>query len=192
MFLNVTTEKDGRSFGKMAQELINNVAEMECPVIAAVNGLALGGGTELALACDIRIASTAASFGLTEVSYGVIPGGGGTQRLPRLIGPGRAKMLIFSGKTIDASEALNIGLADIIVEPEQLIPEAMKLARKISENSPAAVKAAKKAMNEGLDVSLAKSLIIERGYLAKLFGIGEPLEGAKAFLEKRKPVYVTT
>lgn len=190
MFLDLKTEEDGYNVGKMSQEMINNAADMDCPVIAAVNGLALGGGTELSLACDIRIASTTAVFGLTEVLYGVLPGGGGTQRMPRLIGPGRAKMLILSGKVIDANEAFTLGLVDSVVEPDQLMPEVMKLARQIAEKSPAAVKWAKKSINNGLDVPLTDGLMIEREYLGKLVAVGDQIEGATAFLEKRKPNFV--
>jgi len=190
MFLDLKTEEDGYNVGKMSQEMINNAADMDCPVIAAVNGLALGGGTELSLACDIRIASTTAVFGLTEVLYGVLPGGGGTQRMPRLIGPGRAKMLILSGKVIDANEAFTLGLVDSVVEPDQLMPEVMKLAKQIAEKSPAAVKWAKKSINNGLDVPLADGLMIEREYLGKLVAVGDQIEGATAFLEKRKPNFV--
>jgi len=190
MFLDVRTEEDGLALGKMVQELTNIVADMECPTIAAINGLALGGGTEVALSCDIRIASTNAVFGLTEVGFGVIPGAGGTQRMPRLIGPGKAKLLIFTGNKIDAIEALKIGLVDIVVEPDQLMAEAMKLAQQISENSPTAVKAAKKAIDEGLDIPLEEALMVERKYLAKLMKIGDHLEGTKAFFEKRKPYYI--
>ncbi|MDY6851126.1 MAG: enoyl-CoA hydratase-related protein [Thermodesulfobacteriota bacterium] len=190
MFLDMKTEEDGYNVAKMSQEMINNVADMDCPVIAAVNGLALGGGTEFSLACDIRIASSAAVFGLTEVVYGVLPGGGGTQRMPRLIGPGRAKMLILSGKVIDADEAFTLGLVDSVVEPDQLMPEVMKLAKQIAGKSPAAVKWAKKAINDGLDVPLADGLMIEREYLGKLVAVGDQIEGATAFLEKRKPNFV--
>lgn len=190
MFLDLKTEEDGYNVAKMSQEMINNAADMDCPVIAAVNGLALGGGTELSLACDIRIASSTAVFGLTEVVYGVLPGGGGTQRMSRLIGPGRAKMLILSGKVIDANEAFTLGLVDSVVEPDQLMPEVMKLAKQIAGKSPAAVKWAKKAINDGLDVPLADGLIIEREYLGKLVAVGDQIEGATAFLEKRKPKFV--
>ena len=140
MFLDLKSEEDGAAIGKMTQGIMNSVAGIECPVIAAINGFATGGGTELAIACDIRIASSKAVFGQPEVAYGVLPGAGGTQRLPRLIGPGRAKLLIFSGKKVSAEEAFQIGLVDLVVEPEQLLPEAMKLARKIAGNSPAAVR----------------------------------------------------
>ncbi len=189
MFLSLKTEKDGLSLAEMSQDITDHVAKMECPVIAAINGFALGGGTELALACDIRIASKNASFGLPEVGYGVFPGGGGTQRLPRLIGPARAKMLIFSGKKISAEEALQIGLVDMVVELERLMPEAMKLAQMIAENSPTAVKLAKKVINKGMDVSLPDGLKTEGRYLGKLVAVGDQIEGASAFLEKRKPKF---
>jgi len=189
-FLKIKTEEDAWNLVSEAQGLINRIAGIACPVIAAINGAALGGGTEISLACDIRIASTEAIFGLPEVTYGVVPGGGGTQRMPRLIGPGRAKMLIYSGMRIPADEAFNIGLVDKVVQPDQLIPEAMKLARKIAEKSPAAVKTAKRAINDGLDVSLAEGLNIELKYTAKLGGLGDMVEGATAFFEKRKPNFV--
>lgn len=187
IFLEAKTAEDGYEFVKEVQEMLNLVADLECPVIAAVNGLALGGGTELALACDIRIASESASFGLPEVRFGIIPGAGGTQRAPRLLGPGRAKLLIYSGEIIDAAEAFRLGLVDRVVPPESLMDEVMKLARRISQRSPVAVRMAKKAVNEGLDVSLDQGLLIERKYLAQLTVDGEMVEGAKAFLEKRKP-----
>ena len=190
MFLDLKTEEDGLALGKTVQDLVNNAARMECPVIAAINGVALGGGTELAVACDIRVASSAAKFGLPEVTYGIIPGAGGTQRLPRLIGPGRAKMLLFSGRIIDADEALKIGLVDMVVEPDQLMPEVMQLAGMIAGKSPGAVRIAKRAVNEGLDVPLSDGMMIERRYLGKLIAIGDQIEGATAFLEKRKPNFI--
>ena len=189
MFLQLKTEADGLALGKMSQDITDHVANLECPVIGAINGAALGGGTELALACDIRIASKNSSFGLPEVGYGVLPGGGGTQRLPRLIGSGRAKMLIFSGKIISADEALLIGLVEQVVDPEKLMPEAMKMARMIAGKSPAAVKAAKRVINKGLDENLGNGLMIEREGLGKLIAVGDQIEGASAFLEKRKPTF---
>jgi enoyl-CoA hydratase len=189
IFLQAKTSQDGYNFVQRVQEMLNLVVDLECPVIAAINGLALGGGTELALACDIRIASKSATFGLPEVKFGIIPGAGGTQRAPRLLGPGRAKALIFAGGIIDADEAFRIGLVDRIVPPGKLMEEAMNLADKIATRSPAAVRAAKKAINEGLDVSLSDGLIIERNYLAQLAEDGEMAEGATAFLQKRKPVF---
>ena len=190
MFLDVKTEEEGINFSQMCQDISNHVAQMKCPVIAMVNGLAMGGGTELALACDIRISSKEASFGLPEVGFGVYPGGGGSQRLPRLIGPGRAKMLMLSGKIINADEAFQIGLVDEVVEQDQLMLEVMKLARMIAKKSPAAVMAAKRVMDEGLDVSLEDGLMLERKGLGKLVTIGDQIEGAQAFLEKRKPKFV--
>ena len=189
IFLRAKTSQDGYNFVQRVQEMLNLVADLECPVIASINGLALGGGTELALACDIRIASESAAFGLPEVKFGIIPGAGGTQRAPRLLGPGRAKMLIFAGGIIGAAEAFRIGLVDRIVPPDRLMEEVMSLADKIATRSPAAVRAAKKAINEGLDVSLSEGLIIERKYLAQLAEDGEMVEGATAFLQKRKPAF---
>jgi len=187
IFLELKSAQDGYQFIQRVQEMLNLVADLECPVIAAVNGLALGGGTELALACDIRIAAESAYFGLPEVKFGIVPGAGGTQRAPRLLGPGRAKLLMFSGEVVDAAEAFRLGLADRIVPPDQLMENTMRLAKKIATRSPMAVRAAKKAIDEGLDTTLAKGLIIERDYLAHLAVEGEMEEGAKAFLERRKP-----
>ena len=187
MFLKMKTEEDGVKLGEMCQNITDTVASVECPVIAMVNGMALGGGTELALSCDIRIASSKATFGLPEVGYGVFPGGGGTQRLARLIGIGRAKMLILSGSIIDASEAYNIGLVDQVVEPEQLLETTMKFAEKIAAQSPSAVKWAKRIMDESIHLSLKDGLSLERQYLGKLIAVGDQIEGANAFLEKRSP-----
>lgn len=186
-FLTIKGEEDFLAQGTKGQEFVSRIAAITCPVIAAVNGAALGGGTEISLACDIRIASTQATFGQPEVNYGVIPGGGGTQRMSRLIGPGRAKMLIYSGMRIRADEAFSLGLVDKVVEPDQLLPEAMKMAQMIAEKSPAAVKAAKRAINEGLDMPLADGLVLETKYMSKLAALGDMNEGATAFFEKRKP-----
>ena len=142
---------------------------------------------KLALACDIRIAARSATFGLPEVKFGIIPGAGGTQRASRLLGPGRAKMLICSGEIIDADEAFRLGLVERVVPDDQLTAESMKLAKKIAARSPMAVRAAKQAIDEGLQVGLKDGLKIERDCLEMLTREGEMQEGAKAFLEKRKP-----
>lgn len=188
-FLHMRNEQDGLSNAEYIHRGMNKLMELPFPAIAAVNGIALGSGTELALACDIRIASSKAIFGLPEVGLGVLPVGGGTQRLQRLIGTGMAKWLIFSGTIIDAAEALNIGLVEFVAEPEQVMPEALKIARRIAKQSPAAVRMAKKAMNEGMQMDLPGGLDVERKCFARLIGVGDFTIGATAFLEKRKPEY---
>ncbi len=159
------------------------------PVIAAVNGIALGGGTELALACDIRIASENATMGLTETRLAIIPGGGGTQRLPRLVGRGKAKELIFTGRRVDAGEALDIGLVNKISPPEKLLEECGAMAAMICETGPIAIQQAKYAINYGLETDLNTGLAIESNAYWITIPTEDRLEGLKAFREKRKPVY---
>ena len=163
------------------------IQELPCPVIAAVNGYALGGGCELAMACDIRIASQKAKFGQPEVALGLIPGAGGTQRLPRLVPAGKAKMLIFPGQIIDAAEAERIGLVDQVVEPGRELAEATALAEKIMANGPVAVRFAKKAVNRGLQMPLHDALCLEAMLFGELFETKDAKEGVTAFMEKRKP-----
>jgi enoyl-CoA hydratase/carnithine racemase len=188
-FLSLETQEDGEELALFYQSAINEVADMPCPVICAVEGLALGGGCELSLACDIRIASKHSLFALTEVTLGVIPGGGGTQRMARLIGPGYAKYMIYTGMRIDAEEAHRVGLIEKIVPEGKALEEATAIAETIAKNAPAAVQCAKKAINEGLDSSLLEGLEIEKRQLGAATKSGEPREGAKAFLEKRKPKF---
>jgi enoyl-CoA hydratase len=159
------------------------------PVIAAVNGLALGGGCELVLACDCVIAVDTAQFGQPEIRVGVIPGGGGTQILPRLLGEKRAKELIFSGRSITAQEALAMGMINQIVPKEKLLEAAEKMVGDFLKNSPAILKLAKIAVNKSLDTPLTVGLECEREIFALCFGTEDQKEGAKAFLEKRKPSY---
>lgn len=187
LFLNLKSREDGRNLATYYHGVIDPIAEFHRPVICAVDGLALGGGTEVALACDIRIAGAGAQFGLTEVSLGVIPGGGGTQRLARLVGPGYAKKMIFTGERIDAEEAYRIGLVEKVVPKGQALEEAKKVARAILQNGPTAITYAKKAVDGGLDTTLKEGLLIERESLGFVCESGEQIEGAKAFLEKRKP-----
>ena len=156
------------------------------PLIAAVNGMALGGGLELALACDIRIASTNSKFGQLEINVGIIPGGGGTQRLPRLIGWGRAKELIFTGRIIDAEEAERIGLVDRVVPPERLEEEVKQIVQAISSKSPLIMKLAKKTINTGIYTDLAAGLACERENFTFCFTTEDQKEGISAFLEKRQ------
>lgn len=157
------------------------------PIIAAINGYALGGGFELALICDVRIASRNASFALPEVQIGSLPGSGGTQRLMRLIPPGMAYHLALTGERITAEEAYRIGLISRLVEPDALMAEAVKIARRIADNAPLSVKAIKRLMAEGPNMSLSAGLRMERGYFNLLRDTEDRAEGRKAFAEKRKP-----
>ncbi|HJU65216.1 MAG TPA: enoyl-CoA hydratase-related protein [Gemmatimonadaceae bacterium] len=159
------------------------------PVLAAINGFCLGGGMELALACDIRIASSAAKFGQPEVNLGIIPGGGGTQRLPRLIGLGAALRLILSGDMIDAAEALRLGLVEEVVAPSELMPRAMALAETIASKSPVAVAAAKEATRAALSLSLPEGLKLETALFQLCFASEDKAEGVRAFLEKRPATF---
>ncbi|MGI6092294.1 MAG: short-chain-enoyl-CoA hydratase [Veillonellaceae bacterium] len=183
------TAIEGRKWGKLAQAVFNKIDNLPQPVIAAVNGYALGGGCELAMACDIRIASEKAKFGQPEVSLGIPPGFGGTQRLPRLIGKGRAKELLFTGEMIDAQEAYRIGLVNRVVKPEELITTARDIARKIMQRGEIAVKMCKAAVNEGLDMDLDSGLAYEAEVFGLCFATEDQKEGMQAFLEKRQPVF---
>ncbi len=171
------------------RNLFTSIEQLNKPVIAAVNGIALGGGTELALASDIRIASMNASMGLTETRLAIISGAGGTQRLPRLVGRGKAKELIFTGRRVNAEEALQIGLVNAICEKDELIPEAMKMAAMICETGPIAIEQAKYAINYGLETDLHTGLAIESNAYWVTIPTEDRLEGLAAFREKRKPVY---
>jgi methylglutaconyl-CoA hydratase len=174
----------------LIRESINSLESLPQPVIAAVNGVAFGGGTELALACDIRIASETAKLGLTETSLGIIPGAGGTQRLPRLVGKGRAKELIFTARRIDANEALEIGLVEFTVPFASLIDKALEIARQIVRNGPIAVTQAKFAIDKGYDVDLNTGLAIEQNAYEVTIPTKDRLEGLQAFKEKRTPNYI--
>jgi enoyl-CoA hydratase/carnithine racemase len=171
------------------RNLFTSIEHLNKPVIAAINGVALGGGTELALACDIRIAAMNASMGLTETRLAIIPGAGGTQRLPRLIGRGKAKELIFTGRRVDAREALQIGLVNQIYEPESLLTKCQKMAAMICETGPIAIEQAKYAINYGLETDLHTGLGIESNAYWVTIPTEDRLEGLAAFQEKRKPVY---
>ncbi len=160
---------------------------MEKPVIAAVNGFALGSGCEIAMACDIRIASEKAKFGQPEVKLGIIPGHAGSQRLPRLVGIGKAKELIFTGDIIDANEAMKIGLVNKVTTPESLMEEAENIANKIIAVGHTAVRVAKTVINRGIDSNLTTANSYEMEAFSMLFSTDEAKEGMKAFMEKRKP-----
>jgi enoyl-CoA hydratase/carnithine racemase len=171
------------------RNLFTAIEFLNKPVIAAVNGIALGGGTELALASDIRIASKNATMGLTETRLAIIPGAGGTQRLPRLVGKGKAKELIFTGRRVDAAEALDIGLVNKICEQDELLDECQKMAAMICETGPVAIEQAKYAINYGLETDLHSGLAIESNAYWVCIPTEDRLEGLAAFKEKRKPVY---
>ncbi len=171
------------------RNLFTSIEELNKPVIAAVNGIALGGGTELALASDIRIASSNASMGLTETRLAIIPGAGGTQRLPRLIGKGKAKELIFTGQRIDGQEALKIGLVNKVCEPNDLLEACREMAAMICETGPVAIEQAKYAINYGLETDMHTGLAIESNAYWVCIPTEDRLEGLAAFKEKRKPVY---
>jgi enoyl-CoA hydratase/carnithine racemase len=169
--------------------LFTAIEQLNKPVIAAVNGIALGGGTELALSCDIRLASKTATMGLTETRLAIIPGAGGTQRLPRLVGRGKAKELIFTGRRVDAAEAERIGLVNQVAEPQDLLGECRKIAAMICETGPIAIEQAKYAINHGLETDIATGLAIESNAYWVCIPTEDRLEGLAAFREKRKPVY---
>ncbi|UHA73362.1 enoyl-CoA hydratase [Paenibacillus sp. 481] len=168
---------------------INDLAALPQPIIAAVNGAAIGGGAELALACDIRIASATATFALTETSLGIIPGAGGTQRLPRLIGKGRAKELIFTARKIDAKEAKDIGLIEVVTPPEFLLDKALEIAGQIVRNAPIAVAQAKFAIDKGCEVDLSTGLAIEKNAYEVTIPTMDRSEGLQAFKDKRPPKF---
>ncbi len=175
----------GTANSRIGHYLMRTIEDFPRPVIAAVNGFALGGGCELAISCDIRLASEKAKFGQPEVNLGIIPGYGGTQRLARLVGPGKAKQMIFSGDMIDAAEAYRIGLADEVYPPEELMDKAMELAKLIASRGPVAVSLAKESINHGLDVSLKAGCDFEKNSFGVVYGSSDAREGLNAFLEKR-------
>src|SRR4051794_29458421 len=173
-------------FGQRVLDLIENLGK---PVIAAVNGFALGGGCETAMACTIRIAAETAKFGQPEVTLGLIPGGGGTQRLPRLVGKGRALQLILSGEMITAQEAHRIGLVNEVVAAAGLIQRAEEILTKIASNAPIAVKFALEAANKGMETSQSEGLLLEASYFGLCAGTEDKKEGTTAFLERRAPQF---
>jgi enoyl-CoA hydratase len=176
---------EGRTLTMLGQEVFALIENLAKPVIAAVNGFALGGGCELAMACDIRVAATTARFGQPEVNLGIIPGFGGTQRLSRLIGRGRAKYYIFTGQMIAAQEAYELGLADKVVEPDALLDTCREIAKTIIVKAPVAVMMAKRAINHGLDMDLASGVAYEAEAYTTCFATADRVEGMTAFLEKR-------
>ncbi len=179
---------EGRKFGILGNKVFRKLENLEKPVIAALNGFTLGGGNELALSTDIRIASTKAKFGQPEVTLGITPGFGGTQRLARVIGVGAAKELIYTGKMINAEEAFRLGLVDKVVEPEALLDEAKALANTIANNAPIAVKLCKVAINKGLQTDIDTALSFESEVFGACFSTEDQKEGMGAFLNKQSLV----
>ncbi len=177
----------GKATCDKGQDLFFKLENLAQPVIAAINGFALGGGCELAMACDIRLASEKARIGQPEVNLGIIPGYGGTQRLAKIVGPGKARQLIFTGDYIDANEAHRIGLVDEVYAPEELLPKAKEMAQKIASKGPLAIKAGKEAINTGLYVNLRAGCELEGTLFAGICASEDKTEGTGAFLEKRKP-----
>jgi enoyl-CoA hydratase len=175
----------GAAHGHLGQQLCFKIERLRQPVIMAINGYALGGGLELAMAGDIRIASETARLGQPEINLGIIPGFGGTQRLPRLVGKGFAKLMIFGGDPITAEEGFRIGLVDRVVPQEQLAGEARKLAVALAKKAPLALAAAKSAINGGLETDLDRGCDLEAAQFGLLFSTADKAEGTKAFLEKR-------
>ena len=184
------TQEKAKARLKITRPLYQQMEDFARPVICAINGFCLGGGLELAMSCDIRIASSKAQFGQPEINLGIIPGGGGTQRLPRLVGAGIAKELIYTGKFISAERAAAIGLVNTVVEPEQLMDEAKGMAALIASKPILAVRAAKETVNHGLNMTLHEGLDVEAFHWSYLCGTEDQKEGANAFIEKRKPKFV--
>ena len=184
--MSTASKADGEAFGKKGNDIFRKIETFPIPVIAAINGFALGGGCEIAMSCDIRICSDNAVFGQPEVGLGITPGFGGTQRLPRIVGIGMAKQMIFTGKNIKADEALRIGLVNAVYPQAELMGAAEKLANSIAAAAPIAVRNSKKAINEGLQVDMDKAIVIEEKLFGACFETEDQKEGMKAFLEKRK------
>lgn len=184
--MSTLTKAEGEAFGKKGNDVFRKLETFPIPVIAAINGFALGGGCEISMSCDIRICSENAVFGQPEVGLGITPGFGGTQRLARLVGEGMAKQMIYTARNIKADEAYRLGLVNAVYTQEELMPAAMKLASGIAGNAPIAVRNSKKAMNEGLQVDMDQAIVIEEKAFGDCFETEDQREGMAAFLEKRK------
>ena len=184
--MSTLTKAEGEAFGKKGNDVFRRLETFPIPVIAAVNGFALGGGCEISMSCDIRICSENAVFGQPEVGLGITPGFGGTQRLARIVGAGKAKEMIYGARNIKADEAYRIGLVNNVYPPEELMPAAKKLASTIARNAPIAVRNCKKAINEGMQVDMDAAIVIEEKLFGDCFESYDQKEGMTAFLEKRK------
>ncbi|AKN33499.1 crotonase [Clostridium carboxidivorans P7] len=181
------TPEQARKFAELGLAIFRKIELMEKPVIAAINGFALGGGCELSMSCDIRIASQKAKFGQPEVGLGIIPGFAGTQRLSRLVGPGKAKELIYTADMIKAEEAEKIGLVNKVVAPEELMNEAKAMAEKIASKAQAAIRYSKISINKGFETDIDTGMTIENNLFGLCFATEDQKEGMGAFLEKRSP-----
>lgn len=188
-FEDLSSAGEASQFALQGQAVLNKLESLPQPVIAAINGYALGGGCELAMACDIRLAADTARFGQPEINLGIIPGFGGTQRLPRIVGQSRAKLLCMTGEPIDADEALQVGLVDRVVPAADLLDEAQGLAQKLCSQAPAALALIKRAINGGLGGSLSEGLAYEAALFGLVFDTEDRREGVSAFLGKRRPVW---
>lgn len=188
-FMQSLTAVEGRAFGALGQEVFRMIEAMEKPVIAAVNGFALGGGCELAMCCDFRIAAANAKFGQPEVGLGITPGFGGTQRLPRLVGAGMAKQMLFTADVTDAAEALRIGLVNAVVATDALMVYVKEIAARILSKGKLAVRLTKAAVNEGLQTDIDRAMTIEADLFGLCFSTEDQKEGMSAFIEKRPPQF---
>ncbi len=180
------TKEEGEAFGKKGADIFRKIETLPIPVIAAVNGFALGGGCELAMACDIRLCAENAVFGQPEVGLGITPGFSGTQRLPRIVGVAKAKEMIYTGKNIKADEALRIGLVNAVYPAAELMAQAEKMASRIAGNAPIAVRASKKAINDGLQVDMDSALVIEEKLFGSCFETEDQKYGMAFFLDRNK------
>lgn len=185
--MSTLTKAEGEAFGKKGNDVFRKLETLPIPVIAAVNGFALGGGCELSLSCDIRLASENAVFAQPETGLGITPGFGGTQRLARTINVGKAKEMLYAGTKVKADEALILGLVNAVYPADELMGAAMKLAEKIARNAPIAVRASKKAVNDGLQVNIDEAIVIEEKLFGSCFETEDQKNGMTAFVEKRKP-----
>lgn len=185
--MSTMTKAEGEDFGNLGNDVFLAIESFELPVIAAVNGFALGGGNELAMSCDIRLAAENAMFGQPEVGLGITPGFGGTQRLARLVSPGMAKQLVYSASNIDAAEALRIGLVNAVYPQAELMDAALKLAGKIAKQAPIAVRNCKVAINDGISMPIAEAVRLEAKLFGDCFETHDQVEGMGCFLSKDKP-----
>lgn len=183
--MSTMSATEGKAFGVQGSAVFRKIENLDKPVIAAINGFALGGGCELAMACDIRIASNKAKIGQPETGLGITPGFSGTQRLPRIVGLGKAKEIIYTAKPITADEAYRIGLVNKVVEPETLMDETYAMAAQIAKNSPIALKYSKEAINKGMQTDMDSAIAVENDLFALCFSTEDQKEGMKAFFEKR-------
>jgi len=190
-FMVEMSAMDARAFGQLGGDVFTLIEQMSKPIIAAINGFCLGGGCELAMACDFRISSDKSKFGQPEVGLGVTPGFGGTQRLPRIVGLGMAKQLLYSGDVIDSAEALRVGLVNAVYPVDQLMEQAMKIAAGIAARGQLAVRLCKDAVNNGMQVDMDRAMAIEADIFGLCFATADQKEGMRAFMEKRKAEFQT-